>query len=881
MQIHQSNKNIKSNHIALFIRGKVIFLFVLLYSFTNTYSQEVSKAFDSIVSLPGEYIDKLELYDKLLSSHKEKKDYKFLGNDAHELAKKIFKQDLDKAIYYNQIGLEAKSKVVPIDTCLLKTSYFNVGYYNKRKKAYKIAIEGYKKSLEFPDCRNFDRSSRRNIALSYSAIAEDFVNKEDYFYAAENYEKAIPYIDSTRLVLKINTHLNLGRVYKSLRGEKSGEKALENFFIAESFYDQLPKFKEEDKFGIYYTIAGQYLQNGKELDKASLYYDKALKLVDKVTNTEEIKRFYFNLGYSYKENDYEKAEEYCLKSLEYSDQNDPFRTRIFLGLGETSSLHGFYKESQNYYLKSLSQFLGKTFDNEPQTITKEELQKAENKELLLELFRTQMENWDRMLEKKNNETISQLIIRKAKQSDDLVSIMLRDDLSYNSKLLLRDLLSEVYILALEACYRTNNVEDAFYFIEKNKAILLIGKLKKQRNNVSKDSSTVITKSYFNNPNTIEIIKLKDVSLNENEVVINYIMAERLAGKIPDAYGIFLSDNKQQLFKIKETDKFTDKVKAFRLLLDKPFETENDKQTYFSLGNELFNLLIPKEVQGELSNKMITILGDHVINFIPFESLVPFQDKQQYLIEFNEIAYDYSLTFKKENKIIKKSASNDFLGIAPVDFFGKLVSLKESEKEVSLGEDSYSGKILSGNKATIENFKEKAKDYRILHLATHANASDTINPWIAFRNTKLKSSQLDSIKINADLVVLSACNTSLGKLNRGEGVLSLARNFFASGAKTVVPSLWEVNDKATTNITSEFYKNLSNGKSKSEALRNAKLNYLNNNSDAEASPYYWASLIVIGNTSTIKPQFQYSLYIKIGFALLIVLILFFTLKKFLK
>ncbi len=872
-----NNLIIKIKHIANFKREILCSLFLLLFCLHKSFSQEISKSLDSILSLSGKNVDKLELYNELLNRHKKNKDYKQLGDDAHELAKRIYKEDINKAIFYNQMAIEAKSKVNPLDSCSLKTSYYNVGFYNKRKKDYEHAIEGYKKALKFPDCKSFNRKSRKSIAYCYLKTANKYHTKEDYFSAVSNYKNAIGFIDEGDLKSKIFAHQNLGKAYKSLRSKEAGEKAIENFLKVESLSRKLPGFNEEDNFGIYYTIAGQYYQNGDELNKSLFYYNKALKLIDKVSNEEDIKNLYFNLGYTYQKLDYNKAKEYYAKSLEIGSKKDDFNKSIYFGLGENESLNKQYKLAQKHFLKSLSYFFNESFVEEPDFISVEKLVKVEDKNFLLEVFRTQMENWDRMMLENSDNTIPKLIINKAKQCDQLVDIMLKDDLSYNSKLLLRDLVSEIYILALEACYRVNDVDNAFYFIEKNKALLLIGDLRKEK--ISTKDSTSIRSNYFLNPELSKILTLDEINVSDNEVVLNYVMAERLAGKLPNAYGLFISKENKKLFKIKETKKLIEDVTKLRNKLDKPFETSNDKKEYFHIANSVYNLLIPFSVQTEIIGKKITVLGDHVINFIPFEALLPNKDKEEYLVELNEINYDYSLTFREENANIKFNASKNFLGVAPVNFSDKLVSLKDTDKEIELGENLYSGKLLIGEKASVENFKKEASNYKILHLATHANASDTINPWIAFRNSKLKLSQFDSIKTKANLVVLSACNTSLGKISRGEGVMSLARGFFASGAKTVIPSLWEVNDKSTTNITSDFYRYLSEGSTKSEALHKAKLLYLKNNSDAEASPYYWASLIIIGENSVLKPQFQVSFYLKLGLGILVVLILFFLFKRY--
>ena len=106
----------------------------------------------------------------------------------------------------------------------------------------------------------------------------------------------------------------------------------------------------------------------------------------------------------------------------------------------------------------------------------------------------------------------------------------------------------------------------------------------------------------------------------------------------------------------------------------------------------------------------------------------------------------------------------------------------------------------------------------------------------------------SMEKSANMVVLSACETSLGELIEGEGVMSLARGFFHSGANSVVSTQWKVNDKSSAEIVTTFYKQLKKGKSKSEALRNAKLAYLDKHSLTEASPYYWAPFVVLGDTS---------------------------------
>jgi CHAT domain-containing protein len=125
--------------------------------------------------------------------------------------------------------------------------------------------------------------------------------------------------------------------------------------------------------------------------------------------------------------------------------------------------------------------------------------------------------------------------------------------------------------------------------------------------------------------------------------------------------------------------------------------------------------------------------------------------------------------------------------------------------------------------------------------------------LAFENSDNTSNllyvnDLYNYQINADLVTLSACQTGFGKLQKGEGMLSLARGFNYAGVPSIVTTLWKINDQSTSEIMRSFYKNLSDGLSKKEALRQAKLNYLSSNDDVFLRhPYYWSGIVLTGNT----------------------------------
>ena len=158
-----------------------------------------------------------------------------------------------------------------------------------------------------------------------------------------------------------------------------------------------------------------------------------------------------------------------------------------------------------------------------------------------------------------------------------------------------------------------------------------------------------------------------------------------------------------------------------------------------------------------------------------------------------------------------------------------------------------------NLATKKAFYKALQESAIVHLATHANVSDTISPWIAFTDGKLFAEELSLQPNYTNMVVLSACNTNLGEIKIGEGTMSLSRSFFYGNTKTSISSLWKTDDRATAYVMNRFYTNLNEGMPKGTALHKAKLSYLEDHFGLERSPHYWSSFILIGDTDSLPHE----------------------------
>jgi len=173
------------------------------------------------------------------------------------------------------------------------------------------------------------------------------------------------------------------------------------------------------------------------------------------------------------------------------------------------------------------------------------------------------------------------------------------------------------------------------------------------------------------------------------------------------------------------------------------------------------------------------------------------------------------------------------------------------------------KMYVGNNATEENVKKESGNFSLLHFSAHGLLDEKRPLYsgvvLALEDEEkddglLQTYEIFNLDLNADLVTLSACNTGLGKLHRGEGLIGLTRAFMYAGAKSVLVSLWSVHDQSTTSLMKNFYKNLiEKGLNPKKALREAKLQLLRDSSEIQgneilySNPFFWAPFVLIGDT----------------------------------
>lgn len=351
--------------------------------------------------------------------------------------------------------------------------------------------------------------------------------------------------------------------------------------------------------------------------------------------------------------------------------------------------------------------------------------------------------------------------------------------------------------------------------------------------------------------------LKQNSLNEGELPVanSYFVFDSIT------YHFYWSNNKQNINKIKTDSIFWDKYYSYL----SGFKPENFKKRYYEnykkfceTGFYLYKKLIPN-----LENKQTLIIPDGALHFLPFECLptsmpdtsFPDYSSIDYVMDSSIISYDYCLnSHRKSNKRNLR-----------ITAFAPDSRLKYSKSEIEQLQKLFHAETYSNKEATTDKIGEAD----ILHLSTHY---DPINETFLFYGENLAITDISELE--SEMVVLASCYSGFGQKHIGEGVFSPGREFYNHGAHSIVEAIWQSDDRSTAKIIIDFYKELSKGKSKPEALNTAKRNYLNTTL-LDHHPYYWANLRFFGNPYPIQLQKRStSLYVFVGILVLVLSIVVF-------
>lgn len=299
--------------------------------------------------------------------------------------------------------------------------------------------------------------------------------------------------------------------------------------------------------------------------------------------------------------------------------------------------------------------------------------------------------------------------------------------------------------------------------------------------------------------------------------------------------------------------------------------------FMDLAFELYNILL-RPAEPFLKGDKIIISPDNILSYLPFETLITEEFRSPELLyreapfalKKYRFSYIYSVTLSSETQKRSRNLSNELIAFAPTyegmeindslltlypNLRGEIRSLPYAVIEAEDAVRQCGGKAFIGENATEAAYKSQARNYQIIHLAMHTLVNDShpafskmifSKPVEGGEDGMLNTYEVYNVPINAMMVVLSSCNTGMGMLATGEGILSLARGFLFAGSRSVVMSMWAVEDFSASEVIKSFYKNMRSGETKSSALRSARLKFLRSADQARSHPYYWATLVIYGD-----------------------------------
>ncbi|MDX1628090.1 MAG: CHAT domain-containing tetratricopeptide repeat protein, partial [Fulvivirga sp.] len=384
---------------------------------------------------------------------------------------------------------------------------------------------------------------------------------------------------------------------------------------------------------------------------------------------------------------------------------------------------------------------------------------------------------------------------------------------------------------------------------------------------------------------IEKIQNEYLGNRPNTAIVEYLVMDSVV------YALISTKDNLEIIQMKSAG-YEKKIRGLRNAII--FKTE---APLLDLAHNLYKGLF-KPVDDYLSNlnediTELVIIPDGILGYLPFEVLLTEKtasnnfSQQHYLLQKYALKYALSSTILYKQSMASHSyGEKAYVAFAPVfsdgsetnflvntseRFYqpeldntrnfvrdGKITPIPSTKDEVEQIHQMHEEKNLFARYFLFEDAKEEnlkspeLGEFKFIHLATHGFINDEhpeLSGLVMSQNSEseedgiLYVSEIYNLNWNANMVALSACETGLGKVVRGEGMLGLSRAFIYAGAANVLVSLWKVSDKSTSDLMIDFYNHVLENKPKAAALKEAKLKLIS--SKEFSNPYYWAPFILIG------------------------------------
>lgn len=540
------------------------------------------------------------------------------------------------------------------------------------------------------------------------------------------------------------------------------------------------------------------------------------------------------------------------------------------GLGEVYAKIGESKKSDEYYKQAFREFLELGRMNELRDVALEYGELLENEKRNHEALNLYVETLNEFLKVWNNipPALGTVVVTHESPAkkifDRVVNLLIKtgrhdEALKYIEMSKSADFANSFDVAKMQI--KDEKVKEMLERAQqlKRKMAAVQEELNAEENRKKKESLTQIladTKQDFftamneiktNNPDFDQLLSVRGTDLAALQKVLpeNVLLIEYYPSN--DILYIFVVTKESLQIKnvIVTRQRLYDLVRDFRSSFTDPNDIEYGRK--LQKNRDLLYTLLLEPIEKNIDEKKeIIIIPGGLLWYLPMEILGA--DGKPSLIEKKQVSYISSADILKlvssKARISHKDAHLVAFG-APSG-----LNLKGTSKEVGeIGKIFSNSKVFMGDNASKKQLFKEAPVSGILHIASHGSLdrNDVNKSFIQFAkdDPKLYLGEIYGIPIkDSALVTLSSCQSGLGEDNPGREFASLASAFTTAGASSVISSMWEVDDEATSQLFTEFYKNLKEGKSRAESLQLAKLKLMKN--PKTSHPYFWGGFILMGD-----------------------------------
>ncbi|XP_044165894.1 tetratricopeptide repeat protein 28-like [Acropora millepora] len=828
----------------------------------------------------GDYQKAIEYYENCLKIAKEIGDqageeagYGNLGNAYQSLG------DYQKAMEYHEKCLKIAKEIG--DRAGEGTRYGNLGNAYQSLGDYQKAIEYYEKCLKIAK----EIGDRAGEGGTYGNLGNAYQSLGDYQKAIEYHEKHL------KIAKEIGdragegqAHGNLGNAYQSLGdyqkameyhekclkiakeiGDRAGEGAgygnlgnayqsLGDYKKAIDYHEKRLKIAKEigDRAGegAGYGNLGNAYQSLGDYQKAIEYYEKLLKIAKEIGDRAGEGRTYGNLGNAYQSlGDYQKAIEYHEKHLKIAKEigDRAGEGAGYLNLGNAYQSLGDYQEAMEYHEKCLK--IAKRIGDRHRE--GKAYHSIGSGFFFLEQFKNAADNFRCAVEAFN-------AVRSCLKSED------------DWKINFREQYETTYFGLWKSLLRIEKLDEALLAAEQGRAqtltdnLLIQYKLPASLLAATIDLKEIVSRLFTELSSPTLFLAVEGLSINiwllsRGEKVI--FRKGTLEGDRRETYPVrallqnCLEKIQTEVSAVKCEDRTLDEL---------PFDCQSSreggevKKTFQSLSNHFKafydGIIRPIVDVLELQDNGLVIVPDGELSFTPWAAVI-----ESIRIRTVPSLTSYQLILSVPDGHHKKAGALLVGNPCLKELKKPLDNLPCAQEEVEMIASILNTRPLTGTQATKAEVIKRLSSVGLIHIAAHGNERTgeiTLCPnpgWTSkFPRKKdfiLTMSDVQAANLRARLVVLSCCHSGRGRISKGEGVVGIARAFLAAGARSVLVTLWAIDDEATMVFMKSFYQHLKEGKTASDAIHQSMKSLRESEEFSEMR--YWAPFQLIGDDEKIE------------------------------